>query len=384
MSTYKTRRRILGSDGVYHTVYEETTSDQVIHSDGQTVAEHIDNGDIHITTAEKTKLSGIPSDAKYTDTTYDVATTDANGLMSSSDKSKLNGIAAGANNYTHPSYTAKSSGFYKVTVDASGHVSAVTAVTKADITGLGIPAQDTTYSAASQSAAGLMSAADKTKLDGIATGANKITVDTALSSTSTNPVQNKVVQAALAGKAASSHGNHVPATETANNAKFLRNDNTWQTVTPANIGAAASSHGTHVTWSTTTPKALGTAAVGSETKVARGDHVHPLPALTSCTGTLTVAKGGTGATTFTSGAALIGAGTSAVTTRTIRNNTATSGAVTADTALITSNTLRYAINRTTSVAAADTNYTTYMARGQSLNSAETTPTVNGTIAWTYE
>ena len=40
----------------------------------------------------------------------------------------------------------------------------------------------------------------------------------------------------------SNHGNHVPAKETANNAKFLRNDNTWQTVTPANIGAAPSSH----------------------------------------------------------------------------------------------------------------------------------------------
>lgn len=40
----------------------------------------------------------------------------------------------------------------------------------------------------------------------------------------------------------SSHGNHVPATQTANNAVFLRNDNTWQTVTPANIGAAPTSH----------------------------------------------------------------------------------------------------------------------------------------------
>lgn len=35
--------------------------------------------------------------------TYSVATTSANGLMSSTDKSKLNGIATGANNYTHPS-----------------------------------------------------------------------------------------------------------------------------------------------------------------------------------------------------------------------------------------------------------------------------------------
>ena len=119
----------------------------------------------------------------------------------------------------HPSYTAQKSGLYKVTVDAAGHVSGATAVAKADITALGIPAQDTTYSnmaAATASAAGkaglvpapaagkqasflrgdgswvvpenttyadattsthgLMSAADKTKLNGVATGAqvNKI------------------------------------------------------------------------------------------------------------------------------------------------------------------------------------------------------------------
>ena len=135
------------------------------------------------------------------------------------EKTKLSGIAEGANKYTHPTYTAQKSGLYKVTVDATGHVSAATAVAKADITGLGIPAQDTTYSnmtAATASAAGkaglvpapaagkqasflrgdgtwvvptnttyadattsthgLMSAADKTKLDGVATGAqaNKI------------------------------------------------------------------------------------------------------------------------------------------------------------------------------------------------------------------
>ena len=45
-------------------------------------------------------------------------------------------------------------------------------------------------------------------------------------------------------------------------------------ITPSAIGAAASSHGTHVEWSTTAPKVAGTAAVGSETKCARGDHVH--------------------------------------------------------------------------------------------------------------
>lgn len=59
---------------------------------------------------------------------------------------------------------------------------------------------------ASTSTAGLMSASDKTKLDGIAAGANKIIVDSTLSSTSTNPVQNKVVNTALDKKLSRSGG----------------------------------------------------------------------------------------------------------------------------------------------------------------------------------
>lgn len=43
------------------------------------------------------------------------------------------------------------------------------------------------------------------KLETIAEGANKTIVDSSLSSSSTNPVQNKVVNSALSGKAASSH-----------------------------------------------------------------------------------------------------------------------------------------------------------------------------------
>ena len=84
------------------------------------------------------------------------------------EKSKLAGIAEGANKYVHPSHPAQSEGFYKVTVDNQGHVTAVTAVTKEDITGLGIPAQDTTYSdVTAGGASGLMSGADKQKLDGM-------------------------------------------------------------------------------------------------------------------------------------------------------------------------------------------------------------------------
>ena len=53
---------------------------------------------------------------------------------------------------------------------------------------------------ATKSANGLMSKADKTKLDEIAEGANKTTIDSTMSSTSTNPVQNKVIKAAIDAK----------------------------------------------------------------------------------------------------------------------------------------------------------------------------------------
>lgn len=55
--------------------------------------------------------------------------------------------------------------------------------------------------AATASANGLMSKADKAKLDGIAAGATKVIVDSALSDASANPLQNKVIAAALDGKA---------------------------------------------------------------------------------------------------------------------------------------------------------------------------------------
>ena len=89
------------------------------------------------------------------------------------------------------------------------------------------------------------------------------------------------IQAQLDSKAASNHGNHVPATQTANNAKFLRNDNTWQTVTPANIGAAAASHGTHVSYGSSATAVGTTTSAGTAATVSRSDHVHSLPVASS-------------------------------------------------------------------------------------------------------
>ena len=195
--------------------------------------------------SDKTKLNGIESEAnKYvlptatssalggikvgsnlsidangvvsaTNTTYSDATTTTHGLMSATDKTKLDGIASGANKYTLPKATASALGGIKIgtnlSIDSNGVVSAT----------------DTKYSNATTSAGGLMSATDKVKLNGIATGAevnvqadwdetdttkdsyikNKpnipsgVVVDTSLSTTSVNPVQNKVITTELNKKA---------------------------------------------------------------------------------------------------------------------------------------------------------------------------------------
>lgn len=125
------------------------------------------------------------------------ATETTAGLMPPNAVTKLKGIDEGANKYTHPVHTARASGLYKITVDSLGHVADVSAVQKKDITSLGIPDSDTTYDLASDYSDGLMSANQYTKLKDIAPGANKTTVDAALSSSSVNPVQNKIVYAAL-------------------------------------------------------------------------------------------------------------------------------------------------------------------------------------------
>lgn len=85
------------------------------------------------------------------------------------------------------------------------------------------------------------------------------------------------IDALLALKADKNHGYHVPTPEAAQNNKFLRNDNTWYTVTLEDLGAAAASHGTHVTFSTVAPAAnSGSGSVGTATTVSRSDHSHPV------------------------------------------------------------------------------------------------------------
>lgn len=204
-----------------------------------------------------------------------VAKVDGKGLSTndytSTEKNKLAGIADGANKYIHPTHTAYATGLYKVTVDAAGHVTSAVAVSKADITGLGIPGQDTTYGLASQSANGLMAKTDKAKLDGIATGANKyihpeftarasglykVTVDanghvidvaavtkadiTALGipGQDTNTTYSNM---GAATSSAAGRSGLVPAPAAGKQTSFLRGDGTWVIPTNTTYGVATSS-----------------------------------------------------------------------------------------------------------------------------------------------
>ena len=117
------------------------------------------------------------------------ATSKRDGLMSAANYSKLSGIEAGAT---------------KTIVDATLDETSTNPVqnkaVKTALDGKAGTAEATT------GAAGLMSAADKVKLDGVEDGATKTIVDDAMSDTSTNPVQNKAVKAALDSKLSTQGG----------------------------------------------------------------------------------------------------------------------------------------------------------------------------------
>lgn len=158
-----------------------------------------------------------------TNTTYSNATQSAAGLESAADKTKLDGIAEGANNYSLPSASSTVRGGVKVgytandknypvqlsdekmyvnvpwtdtnttysnfvksgsgakagLVPAPSTTAGTTKYLREDGTWQVPPDNNTTYSAASTTANGLMSKEDKTKLDGIASEANKYILPTA-------------------------------------------------------------------------------------------------------------------------------------------------------------------------------------------------------------
>ena len=116
----------------------------------------VSGGVISLTRANVTGALGYTP--PVSDTTYVNATTSAAGLMSSTDKSKLDSIAVNANNYVHPASHPASM--------ITGLAAVATSGSYSDLTGT--PGNATT------SAAGLMSAADKAKLDKVDADAGSV------------------------------------------------------------------------------------------------------------------------------------------------------------------------------------------------------------------
>ena len=137
-----------------------------------------------------------------------VATPYINGLMSAADKAKLDGIEAGATKNSTATATADADGLMsaadKVKLDGIEDGATKTIVDDAMSDTSTNPVQNKIVTAelnkkagkdvATADADGLMSAADKVKLDGIEEGATKTIVDDVMSDASTNPVQNKVIK----------------------------------------------------------------------------------------------------------------------------------------------------------------------------------------------
>ena len=93
--------------------------------------------------------------------THGLVTTTAAGLMTAADKTKLDGIASGANNYAHPTQDA---------IDVNATDDGINVIDRVQVDALGHVISVTTrdLSAATTTKPGHMSAADKTKLDSIA------------------------------------------------------------------------------------------------------------------------------------------------------------------------------------------------------------------------
>lgn len=148
---------------------------------------------------------------------------------------------AAAYNHAAAKGSAFANGLYKITTNAQGHVTAATAVQKSDITGLGIPAQDTVYTHPTSSgnkhipSGGAAGQFLKWSADGTAVWA----------------ADNNTTYSNFKGATSSAAGGSglVPAPATGAANRYLRSDGTWQVPPDNNTwnalkGATADAAGT--------------------------------------------------------------------------------------------------------------------------------------------
>lgn len=159
----------------------------------------------------------------YTHSQAAHARTDATATAGSTTNGniKINGTETKV--YTHPAYTPKDSGLYKITVDATGHVSAVAAVAKSDITALGIPGSGYTHPTHTAHAAGIY----------------KITVDSlghisAATAAAKGDLTGIIGNFGAASASAAGSTGLVPAPAKGDQTKFLRADGKWIVPTDTN------------------------------------------------------------------------------------------------------------------------------------------------------
>lgn len=186
------------------TVVADTTTDTVeFVGSNVTITPDATNDKITFTVASgSTSAAGI---VKLTDSTSSTSTTTAatpKSVKSAYDLANTANDAAAAAQATadgkaNASHTHTVANITDLTATATelNYMDGVTSNVQTQLDGKA--ASGHSHSDATTSAAGFMTAAMVTKLNGIATGANKTTVDSALSSSSTNPVQNKVVNSAI-------------------------------------------------------------------------------------------------------------------------------------------------------------------------------------------
>ena len=158
----------------------------------------ITSGAVHTAVTTLNAQIGTKADANHT---HQDASTNASGFMSSAMVNKLNGIEDGAN---------------KTVVDSSLDQSSSNPVQNSAVYAALAGKSDATHSHATvtEDAAGFMSPEMLQKLDGISEGATNITVDDAISSTSTNPVQNRVIYEELGKKSNTEHTHDVASSTT--------------------------------------------------------------------------------------------------------------------------------------------------------------------------
>ena len=168
------------------------------------------------------------------------ATSQVDGLMAKEDKTNLDDMNSKKHTHSNKSLIDTltqvlinnwNSAFTHIS-DAIKHITATertlwnTVSNKVDkVSGKGLSTEDYTT-------------VEKSKLSGIEANANRYVHPNDANTRHVTDAEKTTWN----GKANASHGNHVPATQSANNKKFLRCDNTWQDVTPGNIGAAALEH----------------------------------------------------------------------------------------------------------------------------------------------